>query len=1043
MSTAFPQRPRQPLSGPWRRAPDPRDRGAEEGWWKGLPDSAERMVGSPVLGGSENGACWLETEFSANEVIQACEAVRLLLREESGVLAEFPCRAWLNGNLLEGEPLGADGISFPLGPGTGLAPSSGRLQRLVLCLKASDSPERLPGALAVCLEGRGRFALEEVLLDPDPGRAGLDMECSFAPGGTSGPVRLSYAIASAGDPQKDILQGSLWADGAFFLPCPNAIPWTPGSPALYTLRLTVENRRGERDGAVVRFGMRSVDFDPAHLLWNGEACFFRAVVLRDFWRAGEIRPFLVGLKESGFNALWLEGGCPPPGWAKAADEVGVLLMLEPFPARRGPAKKGATAGAGGGTFREAEERCLASGRLQRSLANHPSIALWSLGLKDEWNVAAGSLARAVRRNDPSRPIVSGLSSPTVCRIFPKAGPVQFGRGWRFALPRPIDSALARELLTASPGQEVAWAVVGQPRTDISVPDADARFERWRAGFEALRLARAFERFERLLALGRRAEEAERHYALTLMERCPRLAGFVAEEMGEGPPEEAEVRLRLPRITRKPVFLAPRRVLPEGEDAEYALAVAGRGKKERERVFLALVAERGAAVLWRGSMTVEPGRTAARAVTIPGRVLLPGRYVLSASLEKRGGTAEERLSITVLGGKESCFRDAALLVEDPMLAQGLGFPKAGKRAIAPLVLTLGNSLLEHAPRALASVLARVEAGGTAIFLGTPGDAAAVLRKVGVIERAFVVTALSAVQSVPIHFSCPGELFDGLPSDRFLDAEWSELLPDCALEADFGRVHAGVFSAEGGTPWGATVLEVPAGKGYLVFTTHRWLSALGRDALAEAFLARLVQTFAPASPAAAPSRKRLEEIRHVLEEMRSQAREWEAIGPFLFEVPTAMDQGAQGATSKAGGAEVLPPALEAVFPPESDASQRARLVGRAGRVLHWRRFYTHDLDPSHGDTIVFSPLPWPMPDAAYYAATEVKADGAKNVPVKFASPHPFRIFVNRALAEEGPGGHDGTLFLPLRAGDNRILVKTLGALADPSAPPAWGFRMRFSG
>jgi beta-galactosidase len=152
--------------------------------------------------------------------------------------------------------------------------------------------------------------------------------------------------------------------------------WSPASPALYTVRISLARAGATLDRVEDSFGYRWYSFEPnGPFLLNGER-----LLLRGTHRHEEMagygsampnalhRADMAQIKAMGANFVRLAHYPQDPEIYRAADSLGLLLWDE-LPWDR--------AGLGGATWQANTRRLLAE-QIDQNI-NHPSIILWSLG----------------------------------------------------------------------------------------------------------------------------------------------------------------------------------------------------------------------------------------------------------------------------------------------------------------------------------------------------------------------------------------------------------------------------------------------------------------------------------------------------------------------------------------------------------------------------------------------------------------------------------------------------------------------------------------
>ncbi|HEV8630332.1 MAG TPA: beta-galactosidase GalA, partial [Thermoanaerobaculia bacterium] len=180
--------------------------------------------------------------------------------------------------------------------------------------------------------------------------------------------------------------------------------WSLESPHLYRLVSLVAQGATALDRTETVFGIRTIRFDPERgFFLNGKPVKIKGVCChQDHAGVGAALPDrlqeyrLERLAEMGANAYRTSHHPPAPELLAACDRLGILVMDENRLMGSAP---------------EVQDQVR---RLVRRDRNHPSVILWSLG-NEEWSMQstetgaaiARTLAREVRRLDPTRPITYG------------------------------------------------------------------------------------------------------------------------------------------------------------------------------------------------------------------------------------------------------------------------------------------------------------------------------------------------------------------------------------------------------------------------------------------------------------------------------------------------------------------------------------------------------------------------------------------------------------------------------------------------------------
>jgi len=173
-----------------------------------------------------------------------------------------------------------------------------------------------------------------------------------------------------------------WSDEKqmFDFVIPNPALWSPKSPSLYTVKVTLKSKHGEQTIAE-RFGIRStewVEHGPFKL--NGESLLLKGTHYHED-HAGVaaavpddvVRKTLTMIKDMGANFVRLGHYQQAPLVLDLCDELG-LLVWEEVPWCRG--------GIGGAAYQKQAKDMLRAMIDQHR--NHPSIIMWGMGNENDW-----------------------------------------------------------------------------------------------------------------------------------------------------------------------------------------------------------------------------------------------------------------------------------------------------------------------------------------------------------------------------------------------------------------------------------------------------------------------------------------------------------------------------------------------------------------------------------------------------------------------------------------------------------------------------------
>jgi beta-galactosidase len=200
---------------------------------------------------------------------------------------------------------------------------------------------------------------------------------------------------------------------------PNPKLWSPDEPNLYHAELALYKGNELKDRETVRFGIRSIEFNPAKggFLLNNKVDKFKGVCLHhDLGPLGAavnkaaIRRKLTILKDMGCNAIRTSHNMPSIEMLELCDEMGFMVMAESFDEWY----QGKNINAYNKFFDDWAEKDLVN--LIHATRNHPSIVLWSIGneIPGQQTAKGAQTAKWLQdichREDPSRKVTIGVNN---------------------------------------------------------------------------------------------------------------------------------------------------------------------------------------------------------------------------------------------------------------------------------------------------------------------------------------------------------------------------------------------------------------------------------------------------------------------------------------------------------------------------------------------------------------------------------------------------------------------------------------------------------
>lgn len=193
--------------------------------------------------------------------------------------------------------------------------------------------------------------------------------------------------------------------------------WSPESPALYTARTTLKVDGKAVDSYDTRFGIRKLEYIPEKgFFLNGEPTKFKGVCnhhdlgpLGAAVNRSALRHQIALLKDMGANAIRTSHNMPAPELVELCDEMGMMLMVEPFDdwSFRPKSPNGY-----GRFFSEWAERDITN--MVKHFRNNPSVVMWSIGneVPSQWGPDGVQelvmLRDMIKGLDTTRPVTCGM-----------------------------------------------------------------------------------------------------------------------------------------------------------------------------------------------------------------------------------------------------------------------------------------------------------------------------------------------------------------------------------------------------------------------------------------------------------------------------------------------------------------------------------------------------------------------------------------------------------------------------------------------------------
>ena len=193
--------------------------------------------------------------------------------------------------------------------------------------------------------------------------------------------------------------------------------WSPETPELYTAKTVLSVDGKEMDSYSTRFGIRKLEYIPEKgFFLNGKETKFKGVCnhhdlgpLGAAVNRSALRHQIELLKDMGANAIRTSHNMPDPQLVELCDELGMMLMVEPFDdwGFRPKSPNGY-----GKFFDEWAEKDITN--MVKQYRNAPSVVMWSIGneVPSQWGPDGiqelTMLQDLVHSLDSTRPVTCGM-----------------------------------------------------------------------------------------------------------------------------------------------------------------------------------------------------------------------------------------------------------------------------------------------------------------------------------------------------------------------------------------------------------------------------------------------------------------------------------------------------------------------------------------------------------------------------------------------------------------------------------------------------------
>ena len=361
---------------------------------------------------------------------------------------DWETTVWINGKDVGTHRGGYDTFSFDV---TSALVSSAEQEIIVAVYDPTDAgPQprgkqvRKPGGIwytpttgiwqTVWLEPVGAMSIDSLQIVPDVDQGRVKIEAGVSAGPLSRvpdeTTKLRVEVLDRGR-QVDAVEGSVSLFGKQRavrvrgqVPLPNAKLWTPDSPFLYGLRLTLFDGRKKVDQVESYFGMRKITMAPDdkgrfRIQLNNKPYFMLGPLDQGFWPDGlytaptdeALRSDIEVLKRLGFNMVRKHVKVEPDRWYYWCDKLG-LLVWQDMPSGDKSAEWRGPSGVDGKEMSRTPESADVYERELRALIdgryNHPSIVVW-VPFNEGWGqFDTVRILNLTKQLDPTR-LVDGAS----------------------------------------------------------------------------------------------------------------------------------------------------------------------------------------------------------------------------------------------------------------------------------------------------------------------------------------------------------------------------------------------------------------------------------------------------------------------------------------------------------------------------------------------------------------------------------------------------------------------------------------------------------
>lgn len=878
----------------WLFTADPSNQGKEAQWFSQFPeDAAEASVpSSEALFAAPVEVGWYRLSFSLPKGWNKDNV--LLHFDRAGYYTEV----WLNGFRLGDHEGGW--LPFSFDTAEALQDKNNQLVVRVVYPRTAEGVDGLvPAELpfygrtsdpagifgTVSLHSFSDARIEDVFVQPDIRRKRLVVDVRCAGNGEVGEVELQIVDTDYS------IRGEA---GKLVLDFPVFETWSPASPKLYRLAVSLFSNGQKTDETTVTFGMRDFTLKDRRFHLNHRPLLIksRACCLAPFYalpaeeRQKAYRSLLRETREADFNMITLSAHPAQDAFLSLADEEGILVSSEsslhpmissPFLEERG---------------KDALTAMIEGGR------NHPSLVIWHVFNEERTEEAvennairalSESLCVFARSLDPSRLIFaggahSGDAPRRALLVRPYRSIPEDYNDYFFCPTDPVPENRARYLHQCGESNQLNIISGLGP---LPSPDAETKDGLVASNFEERGLQRIFGTPEEFLQRARTSALELCSSQIKAMRANSKIAGyFHAFPFDSLDREETEAWAAVQAPLLPLVTLEKHNLHPRESTGVTVQMINETGMTGSADLSLQVVGPTGQ-VLWKKKRNIKLPRH--------------GQLIWSGTVEASGALGQHRFVVNLLQGIKSIAKgenvfhvfehtpastiEVHLLDPEKEYLDRIAAQARMGTLLAPIhiIPPLSNTIRSYPDNDLIQILAQVEEGALAIIFSPPEDWNDLAK---VLKEQITITPLTAARkwAPAFHYVKLHPVFDKLPTRIFMRQAYRNTAPVLSF-AERGEedicgslsLSESRCSSDTDLQWGTNVLIQRYGAGRIVMTYMPILEHLGKDPVADKLFINLLSHFERRSiPPASPAHPDQRAVEWLHGERRFQLRRWLIMG-----------------------------------------------------------------------------------------------------------------------------------------------------------------------